>query len=338
MEYPSLDTAKAGAIRFNTDSIQLEIYDGNQWVGVVATSPDLHTGGTRGLNFGGQTPSKVNFIEYVNIDTTGNAQDFGDLSYTTRDAGSAADTSRAIAFGGSSSGTPTGDTTIVKVTIASTGNSTSFGNLVQGARGADAVNDRTRAVKAGGEHSSGLNNMDYVTIQSEGNSIDFGDMISSSFDTGPMSSPTRGVFACNPSGETMEYITISTLGNSSNFGETTVRRRSGGAASNAVRGFIMGGYNPSTSTYYQSMDYITLATLGNAIDFGDMVAATCWRQSSTSSQTRAIQIAGRNSANNAFVNTIEYVQFASLGNALDFGDPNQNKMAGTATSNGHGGL
>ena len=49
MEYPSLDTAKAGAMRFNTDSSQLEIYDGNQWTGIEATSPELQTGGTRGL-------------------------------------------------------------------------------------------------------------------------------------------------------------------------------------------------------------------------------------------------------------------------------------------------
>ena len=49
MEKPSLDTAKAGAFRFNTDSSQLEIYDGNQWTGVLATSPEQQTGGTRGL-------------------------------------------------------------------------------------------------------------------------------------------------------------------------------------------------------------------------------------------------------------------------------------------------
>ena len=48
MEYPSLDTAKAGAIRFNTDLSQLEIYDGNQWTGVLGTSPEQQTGGTRG--------------------------------------------------------------------------------------------------------------------------------------------------------------------------------------------------------------------------------------------------------------------------------------------------
>ena len=49
MEKPSLDTAKAGAMRFNTDSSQMEIYDGNQWTGILGTSPELQTGGTRGL-------------------------------------------------------------------------------------------------------------------------------------------------------------------------------------------------------------------------------------------------------------------------------------------------
>ena len=83
MEKPSLDTAKAGAIRFNTDSSQLEIYDGNQWTGVLATSPDQQTGGTRGLFAGGResAPAFSNLIEYINLNTTGNASDFGDLTY-----------------------------------------------------------------------------------------------------------------------------------------------------------------------------------------------------------------------------------------------------------------
>ena len=43
-------------MRFNTDSSQLEIYDGNQWTGILATSPELQTGGTRGLHgAGGET-------------------------------------------------------------------------------------------------------------------------------------------------------------------------------------------------------------------------------------------------------------------------------------------
>ena len=31
----------AGAIRFNTDSSQMEVWDGNQWTGILATSSEL---------------------------------------------------------------------------------------------------------------------------------------------------------------------------------------------------------------------------------------------------------------------------------------------------------
>ena len=76
MEKPSLDTAKAGAMRFNTDSSQMEIYDGNQWTGILSTSTLLQTGGTRGFFAGGNSSN----IDFINVDLTGNAQDFGDLS------------------------------------------------------------------------------------------------------------------------------------------------------------------------------------------------------------------------------------------------------------------
>ena len=40
----------------------MEIYDGNQWTGILATSPELQTGGTRGMQFGGKAPSFTNRI------------------------------------------------------------------------------------------------------------------------------------------------------------------------------------------------------------------------------------------------------------------------------------
>ena len=48
-EYPSLETATSGSIRFNTDSSKLEIYNGEAWFEIDATSPEQQTGGTRGL-------------------------------------------------------------------------------------------------------------------------------------------------------------------------------------------------------------------------------------------------------------------------------------------------
>ena len=131
MEYPSLDKPTAGAFRFNTDSSQLEIYDGNQWTGVLATSPEQQTGGTRGLFCGGDPGPAAdhNVICYVNIDTTGDAIDFGDLTQIRNYASSCASPTRGIWAGGNSPADASYDI-IDYVEIATTGNAVDFGNLV----------------------------------------------------------------------------------------------------------------------------------------------------------------------------------------------------------------
>ena len=91
-------TIKPGAFRFNTDSMKLEIFRGSanyegtasmagigtlaagQWEEIQATSPEVQTGGTRGLVGGGYESANRNDINYINIATTGNASDFGDAS------------------------------------------------------------------------------------------------------------------------------------------------------------------------------------------------------------------------------------------------------------------
>ena len=55
-----------------------------QWEEIQATSPDVQTGGTRGVMMGGRNPSSVNEIDYITIDTTGNAIDFGNLTTQSR--------------------------------------------------------------------------------------------------------------------------------------------------------------------------------------------------------------------------------------------------------------
>ena len=73
MEQSPLQPTPVGAFRFNTDSSKLEYYDGNQWVNVTSTSPEVQTGGTRGLFMGGETPGYDSTIDYINIDSTGDA-------------------------------------------------------------------------------------------------------------------------------------------------------------------------------------------------------------------------------------------------------------------------
>ena len=52
----------------------------DRWEEIQATSPDVQTGGTRGVIGGGNNPSYLADIEFVTISTTGNATDYGDLT------------------------------------------------------------------------------------------------------------------------------------------------------------------------------------------------------------------------------------------------------------------
>ena len=77
-EQRPLQPTPVGALRFNTDSAKLEYFDGNQCVNITTDSPEANTGGTRGLFGGGEAPSLQDRIDFVNVDTTGKAADFGD--------------------------------------------------------------------------------------------------------------------------------------------------------------------------------------------------------------------------------------------------------------------
>ena len=77
-EYQAIGNAASGSIRFNTDSSKLEIYNGEAWFEIEATSPFLETGGTRGIRAGGY--SQTDRIEFFNMDSTGDASDFGNLT------------------------------------------------------------------------------------------------------------------------------------------------------------------------------------------------------------------------------------------------------------------
>ena len=133
-EYQVIGNAASGSIRFNTDSSRLEIYNGEAWWEIDATSPELQTGGTRGLVAAGYTPTpsftQYNTIDFFDASSTGNAIDFGDLTKGTIFdlAGQTSSRTRAIFGGGYQSGQPR-QNSIDFVTIASTGNTTLFGEL-----------------------------------------------------------------------------------------------------------------------------------------------------------------------------------------------------------------
>ena len=330
--------ANPGALRFNTDSLKMELFDGNQWVELVATSADSQTGGARGVMGGGAAApgAGVNTIEYINITSTGNAIDFGDLTNSRSNPSPAASSTRGI-FAGGYNPTPapaTRFTTIDKVTISSTGNASSFGSLSAGRNSAMGCSNSTRGLFAGGYQPTRINTIEYITIASDGNPIDFGDLTRSTRNHGGCSSSTRGIFgggSDSPAGmsNTIDFVTISTLGNAADFGDLTSARPPG-ACSNAIRGVFAGGA-PVTNI----IDYITIATLGNATDFGDL-SQSIGNKQGCSSSTRGVFVAGTLGPANS--NVIEYVTIMSTGNAVDFGDISALLEAVGCLSNAHGGL
>ena len=165
--------ASPGALRFNTDSNKLELFDGNQWTEIVASSPDSQTGGARGVFGGGATPSvNSNVIDYVTISTTGNSADFGDMSRTIAYYGACSNSTRGLFAGGS----PSATNAIDYITIATTGNSQDFGDLTASKNSNAGCASPTRGIFAGGQAPTGINVIEYVTILTTGDAIDFGDL------------------------------------------------------------------------------------------------------------------------------------------------------------------
>ena len=353
-------TIKPGAIRFNTDSMKLEIFRGSanyngsasmagigtlaagQWEEIQATSPDVQTGGTRAVMAGRYSGGSQNEIDYVNIDTTGNAIDFGDLLETSYMVSGAASRTRGLFFPGlTNPGTPSFYNRINFITIASTGNAADFGDTLStaGRNSNSACGDSTRALYSRGflSNATTVNTIEYVTIGELGNTVDFGDLTAARQTSAALSSSTRGVWGggSTPSEGTgsviIDFVTISTLGNAADFGDLIDgNRREFCAASNSTRGLFMGGSGPGAN---DTVQYITIATQGNALDFGDL-NNSFELGAPGASPTRIIHAGGTSPGSNV----IDYFTISTLGNAVDFGDRTVAGYGAGGCSNGHGGL
>ena len=94
--------------------------------------------GGRGIFASGWEPGSVKNIDFINIASTGDGTDFGDLNNAIDYIGSCASATRGVFAGGQ---TPTKLNTIEYVTIATTGNATDFGGLLAAGTGFTAVSD-----------------------------------------------------------------------------------------------------------------------------------------------------------------------------------------------------
>jgi hypothetical protein len=290
----------------------------------------------RGVFGGGYiAPANVNTIDFINIQSTGNAIDFGDTS-TSASNGSALGSSTRGVIGGYN--TPSTVNTIEYITFATTSNSLDFGDLTLSRWGTASASSRTRGIFYSGYVApANVNNIDYITIASVGNAIDFGDAITSTRSGDGCSSSTRGLFAggVSPSLNTIEYITIATTGNSQDFGDLTVSRFGAAATSSSTRAIFCGGYVGPAGQLTNTIDYVTMSSIGNAIDFGDLTRSN-WTLKGLSNSIRGI--IGGGYVAPSYNNNIDYVTIASTGNASDFGDMTSSRGSYSACSDSHGGL
>ena len=188
--------------------------------------------------------------------------------------------------------------------------------------------------------------IDHLSIQSHGNTIKFGDLTTNRYTLGAGANSTRGLFTggyqdgLSPDTDvnTIEYIQIATEGNAIDFGDRIMVGRLPASASNDTRCAMASANTPSG--YQNIIDFVTFSTIGNAQDFGDLSTNRASMAMSCNSTTRGIFNGGYQPAPTAIrVNNMEYITFATTGNATDFGDltdDSQSSSGGTASSSTRG--
>ena len=340
------DRPTAGTTRFNENLAALEFYTGVEWK-AVNSRVDMGNAG-RGFWIGGYAPYSL-VIDYVNIQTQGNAQDFGDLLSTTVGTGNngsmcCGNEIRGLIGGGNG---PGGISAYIQyITTASKGDAINFGNLFQTRFRGSGLSSSTRGLFGAGRTPGAVNTVDYVEIMTLGDALDFGDLVNATRTPASVSSPTRGLFAGGHTGTQISAVTIASTGHATRFGEDMFDGGyTHGGGSTGVRGMWAGGYSvPSASPYpvnkhTRSIRGVTIASDGNAVEFGELKRTLGLTYlGGLSDKTRACWGGGYVLAPATQVNTIEYFQMNSSGNAMDFGDLTQSRSLLGSLSDSHGGL
>ena len=126
-------------------------------------------------------PSRADNLDFITTATTGNSQDFGNLSIQRNGTGAFSNATRGVWGGGE---TPNKTNIIDYITIATTGNAIDFGDMsyTRANAGGDGASSSTRGIFSGGgspatdNDNSRMRSIEKVEIATLGNTVDFGDM------------------------------------------------------------------------------------------------------------------------------------------------------------------
>ena len=193
-----------------------------------------------------------------------------------------------------------------------------------------------RGLFGGGQEPSPVNevkNIDYITLTSGGTAQDFGDLQQTRQALCSFGSSTRGFWAGGrdaPSNyDIVEFVTFSTTGNFTDFGDDLESVKQGPfGCSNSTRGIVGGGYTKTT------IDYVTMASTGKVSSFGTVdTSRSGVYQTGIMSPTRGVFNRSLDGSPLAGTKEISYVNIASTGNAMAFGDLSLARAAPGASSN-----
>ena len=336
------ENCEPGSLRFNTDSATLEYFRGDNfgWTDIQAELVQPLGGGTgsnaglghRGVYGGASGPSNnnLNTLDFITIESLGDAQDFGDAIGNYIWTGCCSSHIRGLLMNGYNY-----QNQIQFLTFSSKGDTQDFGDTTQARHQGSSVSNKIRGIAVAGTHPAAYNIMDYVTIAQTGNAVDFGDVATAGTFHGTSASPTRGIIAGAfvPSAtNVIQFITFMTTGDAQDFGDLAAAKGGARGCSNATRAVHKGDGN--------SMEFITIATLGNATDFGDLSTQEQGDANTCSSSVRGVFPGRSDPAGGSYAkNNIEFITFATTGNALDFGDGTDDFSGYQGyMSTGHGGL
>ena len=233
-------------------------------------------------------------------------------------------TARGLWYGGH---TPSKLTAIDYVTISTTGDAADFGDLSGTARSymTGSMSNFTRGIFAGGGPGSagpgayGVDIIDYVTFVTTGNASDFGNLTRHQYGVANLSNSTRGIQGggTDPTSNIIDYVVTASLGDATDFGDLSQARFYTATVASPTRGVWGGGVTP---TVVNTSDYITIASTGDATDFGDLISVR-EGPSGASSSTRGVIVGGdTNPSSPNLLTTTEYLEIASTGNTVAYGD------------------
>ena len=312
-------------------------------------NPPIRWNGSRAIVAGGQSPNETysysNVIQYFDITTLGDAQDFGDLTEIKSKVCAVSNGARCVIMSGmgrTSTQTPPGSgrnmDEMEYVSFATPGNAVSFGLLGTGVHDAAAGSNGTRGIIGGGDiaTSSTTADIQYITIDTPSASSAFGNLtagkhfhMSTNDDTylGFLQGYTSsGGFGYSP---TNTWVTMDTLGNSVNQGTFAIGFGNGGkgVVSDNTYGVVFGGNqdtNNGGTAWNDNIYYLTIATKSDASDFGDCITSLGHAGQTSYAQTkRGVSIGGFYNPGTVTIDTISHIVIDTPGNASDFGDLTQ---------------